>query len=297
MSFTAEVERELIKLPIKKTCCRRAVLLGMLLGARNTESGEHICYFYEESVAEQALDMLKRIFHAKVELSSTVRAGRKTYKLTFASVAVSDFLKDADRYNGDIPPHTVIGFRCSTCQSAFVRGVFLGTGSVTDPHKGYHLELTFPTEGRADLVAKIITDIVGKPNRIKRGERYALYYKNNGAILDLLYFIGSNQQSLNMANSFIERDIRNNENRATNCVARNISRSVGSAQKQINAILALKKDGRFDALPQELRTTASLRLENESASLLELSLMHEPPISKSGLNRRLQKLIEKAKGC
>jgi DNA-binding protein WhiA len=95
-----------------------------------------------------------------------------------------------------------------------------------------------------------------------------------------------------MANSFIERDIRNNENRATNCVARNISRSVGAAQKHVSAIESLIESKRFDRLPEELRYTAKLRLENDSASLYELSLLHDPPITKSGLNRRLAKIME-----
>ena len=136
--------------------------------------------------------------------------------------------------------------------------------------------------------------IIGEPRKIQRGAKHCLYYKNNGAILDFLYCIGSNHSGLYMANSFIERDIRNNENRATNCVARNISRSVFASQKQLGAIEKLMETGKLDALPEELQYTARLRAENDSASMSELAALHEPPISKSGLNGRLQKLMEAA---
>ena len=128
--------------------------------------------------------------------------------------------------------------------------------------------------------------------RTRRQGRFGLYYKNNAAISDLLYYIGCSATSFDVANVCIERDIRNNENRATNCVARNISRSVDASRKQIAAIEALIATRKIDTLSDELRYTAALRMENESASLLELALMHEPPISKSGLNRRLTKLME-----
>ena len=140
-----------------------------------------------------------------------------------------------------------------------------------------------------------MTPVSGEPRLISRGERLCLYYKNNGAIVDLLFFIGCNKTGTDVANSAIKKDIRNYENRATNCDTGNISRAVSAAQKHINAIEELKASGKFDSLPEELRYTAELRLENPDASLAELASLHEPPLSKSGLNRRLLFLCEKKK--
>ena len=106
--------------------------------------------------------------------------------------------------------------------------------------------------------------------------------------------MGAGQSRFLITNTFIERDIRNAENRATNCVASNISKSVDAAMKQIEAIRILNDSGKTLSLPEELRYTAELRVENPSASLFELSHLHEPPISKSGLNRRLTRLLEEA---
>ncbi|MBE6667316.1 MAG: DNA-binding protein WhiA [Ruminococcaceae bacterium] len=294
MSFSTEVSAELAALQIKKPCCRRALVLGMLMGARKSEENKYISYFYEKSSAELVFDSLKKIFHADAGLDEMVRAGRKTYALSFKSSGVADFLYEVEK-DSDMAVHAIAGFKCGGCQNAFLRGVFMGCGSITDPKRSYHMEFVFPCEGRANIVDKMLTAIIGKPNRIKRGERYSVYYKNNNAILDFLYGVGCSHSGIYMANSFIERDIRNNENRATNCVARNISRSVGAAQKHVSAIESLIESKRFDRLPKELRYTARLRLENDSASLYELALMHEPSITKSGLNRRLARIMEIAR--
>ena len=113
-------------------------------------------------------------------------------------------------------------------------------------------------------------------------------------ISDILYFLGAVGPSFEYANAGIEKEIRNNENRATNCVTKNIYKSVSASKKQIDAIEKLIATHKFDALPEELKQTALIRLENEEASLMELALMHNPPISKSGLNHRLKKICEEA---
>ena len=296
MSFTTDISGELLQLPIKKTCCKRALTLGILCASRDGgERGERVSYFYNEGVATLALDLLDKIFHVKSELLATVRAGRRTFILRFCSQGVSDFLATVDREGSSLAPHIAIGYKCPACETAFLRGVFLGCGSVSDPQKsGYHLEMSLPTQKRAELVERVITDKVGAPNKIRRGERYSVYYKKHGAITDFLCYIGCSRTSFGMANVCIERDIRNNENRATNCVARNISRSVEASHRQISAIGELYRSRKIDTLSDELRYTAELRIENEEASLSELALLHEPPISKSGLNRRLSKLVEEA---
>ena len=95
-------------------------------------------------------------------------------------------------------------------------------------------------------------------------------------------------------NSRIERDIRNNENRATNCVAKNIEKTVSAATRQMESINRLMETGRMDSLPESLQQTARVRYQNPDATLDELALRHEPPISKSGLNHRLKKLLDEA---
>ncbi|MBQ8849301.1 MAG: DNA-binding protein WhiA [Clostridia bacterium] len=295
MSFTSEVIKEASALPIKKTCCRRAFTLGLFYGAKRTDEEKRlVSSFAQEETANAAKDLLGKVFRSDAEISRQNIAGRISYAVSFFSSGIADFLKNIDS-GDDRPIHIAAGFRCEGCFSAFLRGVFIACGSVTDPQRSYHLELSFPTAERADFIGRILEDKVGRAGRIQRSARVGLYYKNNGAIADLLYFIGCARTGLLVTNSWIEHDIRNNENRATNCVARNISRSVDAAQKQISAIEALIETRKIDQLPEELRYTAKLRIENDSASLSELAMLHVPPITKSGLNGRLRKLMEAAK--
>lgn len=294
MSFTREITEELLQQPVKKTCCRKAQLLGLLCACRwNEKTEEWVLYSYHGPTAELTASLLEKVFRVSVALGETVRAGRKTWVLTFRSGTVTSFLSELDRGVSEAA-YLALGFRCPICRTAFLRGVFLSTATVSDPRKGYHLEMILPTEGRADFLARFLAESVAPVGRVKRGERFGCVYKSNGAISDLLYFMGCSGTSFSVANACIERDIRNNENRATNCVASNISRSVDASQRQRTAIEQLIATRRIDSLPEELRYTANLRMEHPSASLLELSLLHVPPITKSGLNRRLSKLIEAA---
>lgn len=291
MSFTTDVADELLHLSVKKNCCRRALLLGMLFSAEYAEE-ECRVRFYHEETAYLTQQLLNRIFHVAAEPMSALRVGRQIYELTFSSSAVSSFLRAAEE--GREAAHVVAGFRCGSCTSAFLRGVFLSCGTVSDPHKSYHLEFRLPNRARADFLSRFLTGNVGRPGVVVRNGKIGLYYKSNGAISDLLYVIGCSGTGFDVTNVSIERDIRNDENRATNCVARNISRSVHAAGRQKAAIEHLIATKKIESLSEELRYTAELRLQNESASLAELALLHEPPISKSGLNFRLTKIMQAA---
>ncbi len=295
MSFTTEISGELLLLPLKKNCCRRALLLGLMMGATETEEKRLRACFHSQAVWELARDLLMKIFHAEAEGGRSIRAGREVWELFCSAGTVLNVLRAADTAENELM-HKIAGFRCAACQTEFLRGVFLGCATVTDPHKGYHMEISLPTEGRCDLLRSFLELNLTRPGKVKRGNRFGLYYKSNGAISDFLYYVGGSGASFDVANVWIERDIRNNENRATNCVTRNISRSVDASKKQREAIERLYATRRIDALSEELRQTARLRLENPDASLSELALMHTPPISKSGLNRRLTRILEEAEG-
>ena len=183
---------------------------------------------------------------------------------------------------------------CEGCRSAFLRGAFLNWGTVSDPQKSSHLEFLLP-EGAGETALCAVLDSNGyPPKRTVRKDTVGLYYKDATSLGDLLTMMGSHHIIFEFYNTRIERDIRNNENRATNCVARNIEKSIAAAQRQMEAIGILMEHGKLESLPEPLRVTALLRYRNPDATLDELRELHMPPISKSGLNHRLQKLIEAA---
>ena len=296
MSFTLEVIDELIQSEPSKTCCRKAMLFGLFCCARLDPSQKNkiIAEFKSEPIALLASKVLLKQFSAPSEIALSARAGRKFFTLTATSKALASFISSIDNEQECRPLHELVGYRCQECTHSFWRGVFIACGTLNDPRKSYHLEMSFATEQRAHLLFKALGNIVPTPKLITRDKRTCVYYKSNESIFDLLNYIGVGQSSFLMTNTYIERDIRNAENRATNCVASNISKSVDAAMKQIEAINKLIESGKFVSLPEELRYTAQLRVDNPSASLFELSHLHEPPISKSGLNRRLTKLLEEA---
>jgi len=294
MSFTEEIVAELCSLSLGKNCCKRALLFGLFYDGVIEEKSRRVSVrFRTEQAAELAFSLLETRFSAQGELVEERRAGRRYLCLTADCPALYDMLSAVDS-NDSHMLFELLGFRCGNCRAEFLRGVFLATASVNDPHKGYHLEISLTFPHRADRLAHLLETVGEMPRRIQRGYKTGLYYKTNGAISDLIYYIGGTKSSFDVANTWIERDIRNNENRATNCVAKNISRSVGASQKQIAAIERLAACGRLTTLPEELQQTAALRVANDAASLSELALLHEPPITKSGLNQRLSKLLAEA---
>ncbi|MBQ8345410.1 MAG: DNA-binding protein WhiA [Clostridia bacterium] len=294
MSFTTEIDGELLQATISKTCCRKALLLGLLIQARRMGFSDVTTSFRSKEIAVLATELLKRQFSADADIEEQRGRGRTAWLLTVHSKAVDRFLEWMDG-DGEEKLFSAAGFRCADCSGAFLRGVFLASAAVTDPAKGYHAELLFRSERRASRVEALLGDALSVPGRIHRKNGVGLYYKSNGGIADLLYFVGALDASFRMANVCIERDIRNQENRATNCVTHNISRAVEASRKHVEAIAYLKKIYRFDALSEELRYTADLRREHPSASLAELAAMHDPAITKSGLNRRLQCILSEAR--
>ena len=293
MTETERVIEELYELESTKSCCQKAFLCGLLYPCvRVEEKKEYQAFFYRLREAEKAAEIIDGHFSAleKTEIFSVARGGHKGYALNFRSKALSSVFLDIDNRRKDGIDNAV-GFRCADCKQHFLKGVFMSSATLSRPKSGYHLEFSITSEPRATYLEKMLAEDVCAPGKISRGKRIGLYYKSNVKISDLLYCLGAPKFSFEMTNISIERDIRNNENRATNCVTRNISRSVGATMKQIDAVNFLMETDKITMLGEELEYTARLRMENDSASLSELASLHEPPISKSGLNARLAKIL------
>lgn len=294
MSFTDEIVTELSALPTGKNCCRRALLCGIFLdGTADANEKKISARFRSECTARLAASLLESRYSAGSEVFERMYAGRRYWYVTAICPAIWDAIRAMDSADERML-FELLGFRCGNCRAAFLRGVFVAIATVNDPHKGYHMEFSLSSPKRAERLSELLETITERPRRISRGAKIGLYYKTNNAIADLIYYVGGTKSSFNVTNMWVENDIRNHENRATNCVAKNISRSVGASQKHIAAIEQLTGCGRLSSLPRELRETAALRIEYDAASLSELARLHEPPISKSGLNQRLTKLLQEA---
>ena len=295
MSFSANLKNELVDIQLKKVCCKKAFLLGLIINNCKTDSKILESEFLLESIADKTIELLKTVYSVNAEKSVIIKPGKKYYRVTFSSKSVLN-LFDCLVDDPEIIVQDAFQFKCPLCEQAFLRGVFLSTAKITDPQNSYQLEFSFSSSNIsiASKIYRFLTFLGFVPKIINRKNSIGLYFKSNGMISDILYYIGAVTQSFEYANAGIEKEIRNNENRATNCVTKNIFKSVSASKRQIDCIKLLINSHRLDNLSEELQQTAMIRLNNEDASLSELALLHNPPISKSGLNHRLQKLCEEA---
>lgn len=293
MSFSKEVKEELNSIQIKGNCCKKAFLFGALLSARYDGDSISIKISDSES-AQRVVSLLATIFKCVPDCKVTKRGCFESTELSFTSRKIAEFLLFADNFNTESKYDGI--FKCKSCHTAFLRGVFCSMGTVSDPQKSYSLEMRVPNASRAELLNSIISETgIASPSITKRDGCIGLFYRNESSVVDFLSYCEANQSVFAFYQISMEKDLRNQENRATNFVASNISKAVAATELQISAIEALKAVNAYRDLPRELRSTADLRIANPDMSLGELAELHVPRISKSGLNHRLTKIIEEAR--
>ena len=177
---------------------------------------------------------------------------------------------------------------------AFLRGIFLGSGSMNNPEKKYHLELLFSKEETAKQIQQLMQSVSISFKWLERKKGYALYLKEGEEISKFLAFVGATQAVLKFEEIRVLRDMKNQVNRTVNCETANLNKTVEAAVKQLQAIQTLQKTGKWENLPENLKEIGKLRLENPHASLIELGKMLKEPIGKSGVNHRMQTILSLA---
>lgn len=293
MSFSTDVKKELNLIQIKGNCCKKAYILGVLMSSRIV-NGEIRLKLSDNETAMRFVSLLETAYKITPNVSECTRGCYHAYEISFRSGSLHDFVLHCDT---DVQRNTLkTSLKCNNCTSTFLRAVFCACGTVSDPKKSYTLELRFPNSMRAQMVCDAITEYgLTPPCLTERRDAVGLFYRNESSIEDVLTACGANSALFTFFDVAVEKNLRNTENRATNCVAKNISKSVNAVVTQVAAIEALIANGMFDELSEELKRTAMLRLDNPDVSLSELVLLHKPAISKSGLNHRLSRLIDEAK--
>jgi DNA-binding protein WhiA len=188
--------------------------------------------------------------------------------------------------------------RCEFCHWSFAKGLFLACGTITQPDNAYHMEFLLRNEESALGIAAFLTDL-GVPPKIteRRGGLCGVYYKDSESVVDILGHLGANRAAFKMLDAKIIKEIRNNANRVANCEAANIGKTVAAANEQMKAIQTIITSGRADELPDELKQTLDLRAAFPNDTLLELAAKHQPPITKSGVNHRLKRLVDFSLKC
>ena len=181
------------------------------------------------------------------------------------------------------------------CKAAFLRGAFLAGGSVTDPEKGYHMEIATTHKSVARETYMLMHESMDfYPKTAERGGGQVLYLKQSERISDFLTYLGSSIAAMAIMEARLEKEMSNKVNRRCNCDDANISKVVDAAQEQLAAIRVLRDRGIFENLPEKLRQAAVAREKNPESALTELASQMDPPISKPAMNHRLQRLVRMA---
>ena len=298
VSFSAAAKAEICRIMPHKQCCAVAECFGVLLFC-NSFGSDGIRIITESR--EFAYILPKLFWHAFDmdfdSYPSMAAPGKLIFQITDPDKI--DYIMDIYGFSRDntLALHLnlpVVENEC--CRAAFLRGAFLAGGSVTDPEKGYHLELATTHAMVARETHVLMHEALSfPPKSAARGGGQVLYIKQNEQISDCLAYLGAPVAAMGIMEARLEKDLNNKVNRRCNCDDANTSKVVEAAQEHLAACRSLRDRGLFDKLPIKMQQAIVARESNPSASLTELAAMMDPPITKPAMNHRLKKLIEMAK--
>lgn len=208
---------------------------------------------------------------------------RKTYET----------LSSALEYPEDFEKAAFAGERmlCSDCYATYFRLLFIKYGTVTDPEKSYHLEMSFSNELYRDYIKNKLLEVGLVAKCGKRRDKYTVYFKESGIIEDFLATIGALEKAYDMINLKLLKEMRSSVNRQTNFETANMQKAVKATRIYLDAIEYLSENGYLSSLSDEMKETAMLRRENDTVTMAELGRLHNPSISKSGVKHRLDKIL------
>lgn len=305
MSFSSEVKEELSRISAERDCelAELAAFLRMSGSIQIAGGGNRInikVNTESASTARRFIQLLKKFVKAEVEIIVTKEKMKKhnLYVVTASSPEMGRFLEkigillmNNERFyiKDNIKPE-LIKKRC--CKKAYLRGAFLGSGSISDPKGPYHLEFVTAGSKQAESLVKLINSFGLNAKVAERKGTFVVYLKNGDDIRDLLGLIGANESLLKFENIRVLKEMRNSVNRLVNCETANLNKTVDTAIRQIEMINFLKRSGVFEHLSPSLKLVAEVRLRHPDLSLKELGQMMTPPLGKSGVNHRLKKLEE-----
>ncbi len=284
MSFSSEQKNEIIKQSYKNSCCRRALLMGVLFGRASIVGGDVVSVRAEKLETMEFIGRLIKEFYSKsISPRHSSKGGRYLFA-EFESVAVAKYVRGIEQ-DGEL-----FISKCKICEQSFLRGVFLSSGKICDPERQYLLE--FSLGDRTDRYVEYLTSIGLTPNIANKKTGRVVYYRHSEKIKDFTARASMNSSIFAVMNEQISSDLDNYVQRVSNCTAGNISKTVDAAMKYNSIIAQLDKAKLLSSLPEDLAATARLRLEYPDLTLAELARISVPPISKSGMAHRLNKILE-----
>jgi len=301
VDFYARAKDELIRAMPERECCKISELCGLIKadGVVRIASGRMSLSIRESSaaVARKIVALLKDVSRPEVQVAVAKERGLvrgKAYIVRLPRhdevVRLLDVLGLSASSAAGGPDPRIVENYC--CKRAFIRGVFLGSGYMSLPGKGYHLEINVETEGFAEFLSQLIGEFGVRTGIVQRRKRYVVYVKDGDDVAELLRIMEAPNALLEMENDRIVRSIRNDVNRLVNAENANLAKVVEASCRQVQDIELIDEAMGLHRLPPSLREIAMARLENPEASLTQLGAMLTPAIGKSGVNHRMRRLAQ-----
>lgn len=311
MTFSKDTKDELAHIAPEKSCCMLAEISGFIrvCGTIKLVGGgkfKVVLSTEHNAVARHFKTLLKEYFGVdpvlEIGRSQSVNKG-KVFLMTLGPEDLSEqilretgilMLRGGMNYISDGIYDNLVKTKC--CRKAYLRGLFLGTGTMSNPEKGYQLEIICDTEVLASDVKRLLNSFIDIHGKIVvRKGQHVVYVKAAGQILDLLAIMGAHSQYFAFEDIRMKKELMNRANRIQNCDNANIDKTVLASEKQIADIRAATQAGGMTSLPPKLREIAALRLDNPDASMSELGAMLDPPLKKAGVNNRFARIAEIAR--
>ncbi len=310
MSFSSRTKSELALLTIANKCCMIAELTAIISFASNIKNNAGKIYMTinteNAAIARRIFNLIKKVFN--IDISIKIKKSKIVKHLNLYSLYIhgadniNTILKGTKLINEEKSHAQLINYRINNkiienncCKKSFIRGAFLGNGSMINPEKTYHLEFVTNYYLLSNDLKAIFANLKLKPKIIRRKSKYVIYFKGSDEIVYLLNIMGAHKSLMKLENIRIMKEMRNNVNRIVNCETANLEKTVNASLQQIYNIELIDKTIGLKDLPKNLQEVALLRLKYREATLKELGEMLKPAIGKSGVNHRLRKIENIAK--
>lgn len=297
-SFSYKAKAELCRTAVQRLCCARAECYGVLLYC-NTFTMQEVRIITENP---EFAARLPRLFHRAFNVKFDRLPAEETpgSKLIFQITDPDKLRRIVDTLGYDPRQALVLHVNFAMleedcCRVSFLRGAFLAGGSVTDPEKRYHLELSTSHVQASREVSALLQEMGFLPRSVMRSGSAVIYFKQSEHIEDLLTTLGAPVAATEIMTAKVDKEIRNGANRAMNCDMANVNKTLDAVAAQQEAIEKLEKAGQLEKLPEKIQETARLRMQNPELPLAQLAALFDPPISKSCLNHRIRKIMEEAR--
>lgn len=253
MSFSQDVKEELIGKYIKATHCQKAMLAALIVF-----DGKNVSRDAERDCYIYNFTSERKTFNINLDVST-------------------DLEKLTER---------------TCCKRAFLKGAFIGAGTISDPEKEYRFDIICESDDKAEFLQELFAAFEIRTKITQRRGKSVLYLKEGESISDALNVLEAHRAMMQFENVRILKEMRESVNRRVNCDTANINKAIAASMKQMEDIELIREKKGFDALDEKLAAVAAARVENPDVTLAELGNLMTPAISKSAVNHRMRKLSQ-----